>query len=162
MRLPWILGIFLSPQVAVPTDVVDLGPPTGIILHDIPGLLITRCSIYTQRIYVQLDPWDVYRKHIRLPPRLTEGRLSGTQTHDTVEHAKQTMIHILEQLQKFLVTEEDLSGGKRPKRFLGGLFTAVSAIGLLFSIGLSAANCVNIKALQRHVGELSEEMPEIQ
>ena len=129
MRLPWIFGIFLSLQVALPANVVDLAPPTGIVLQEIPGLLITRCSIYSQRIYVRLDPWDVYRKHIRLPPRLTEGRLSGTQTHDTVEHAKQTTVHILEQLQKFLVTERDLSGGKRPKRFLGGLFTAASAIG---------------------------------
>ena len=162
MKLPWILGIFLSLRVAVPTEVVNLGPPTGIVLQEIPGLLITRCSVYTQRVYVRLDPWDVYRKHIRLPPRLTEGRLSGTQTHDTVEHAKQTTIHILEQLQKFLVTEKNLSGEKRPKRFLGGLFTAVSAIGSLFSIGLSAANSVSIKALQRHMGELSEEMPEIQ
>lgn len=119
MRLPWILGIFLSPQVAVPTDVVDLGPPTGIILHDVPGLLITRCSIYTQRIYVQLDPWDVYRKHIRLPPRLTEGRLSGTQTHDTVEHAKQTMIHILEQLQKFWSLRKTSVVGNDQKGSLG-------------------------------------------
>eukprot|EP00064_Thunnus_orientalis_P026106 superscaffoldBa00015339_g26579 len=115
MKLPWILGIFLTLRVAVPTDVVNLGPPTGIVLQEIPGLLITRCGLYTQRIYVRLDPWDVYRKHIRLPPRLTEGRLSGTQTHDTVEHAKQTTIHMLEQLQKFLVTEKDLSSGKRPR-----------------------------------------------
>lgn len=162
MELLWVLGILLGLSTPLPTEVVESGPPTGIVLQGTPGLLITRCGLFTQRVYVRLDPWDVYRKHIVLPPQLTEGRLSGIQTHDTVERAKQTTAHILEQLQKFIVTEEDLSGQKRPKRFLGGLLVAASAIGSLFSIGLSAVNSVSLSALQRHMGELDQEMPEIQ
>ncbi|XP_044036235.1 uncharacterized protein LOC122868400 isoform X7 [Siniperca chuatsi] len=57
-------------------DAVESGPPTGIVIQGIPGLLITCCGLYTQRVYVCLDPWNMYRKHIHLPPRLTEGRLS--------------------------------------------------------------------------------------
>lgn len=162
MNSLWILAILLGLQDALPTEVVEPGPPTGIVLQDTPGLLITRCGLYSQRIYVRLDPWDVYRKHIRLPPRLTEGRLSGVQTHNTVEHAKQTTIHVLEQLEKFLVTERDLSDTKRPKRFLGALLAAAAGVGSLFSMGLSAANSISLGALQKHMGELDEEMPEIQ
>ncbi|KAL7395391.1 hypothetical protein ABVT39_015645 [Epinephelus coioides] len=92
---------------------------------------------HTQRIYVCLDPWDVYRNHIRLSPKLTEGWLRGIQMQDTIEHAKQAMVHILQQLEKFLVTEKDLSDKKRPKRFLGALLAAAAGVGSLFSIGLS-------------------------
>ena len=145
-----------------PVQVVEPGPPTGIVLQNTPGLLLTRCGLYTQRVYARLDPWDVYRKHVRSPPRSTEGRISGVQTHDTVEHAKQTTVHILKQLQKLMVTEKDLSNQKRPKRFLGVLVAAASAIGSLFSVGLSVANSISIAALQRHMGELEDEMPEIQ
>lgn len=162
MNFLWILGLLLRLPVSQTIELFEPGPPTGIVLQNTPGLLITRCSLYTQRVYVRLDPWDVYRKHIRLPPLLTEGRLSGIQNQDTIEQAKQTTVNILEQLQKFLVTEEDLSGNKRPKRFLGGLIAAASAIGSLFSIGVSATNSISIGALRKHVNELDEEMPEIQ
>ena len=160
--LLWILGIVLSGKMVQPVQVVEPGPPTGIVLQNTPGLLITRCGLYTQRVYARLDPWDVYQKHVRTPPRPTEGRISGVQTHDTVEHAKQTTVHILKQLQKLMVTEKDLSNQKRPKRFLGVLVAAASAIGSLFSVGLSVANSISIAALQRHMGELEDEMPEIQ
>ncbi|KAL7408409.1 hypothetical protein ABVT39_023020 [Epinephelus coioides] len=159
MNLPWLFGILFILQVALPSEVVEPGPLTGIVLQGTPGLLITHCGLYTQRIYV---PWDVYRNHIRLPPKLTEGWLRGIQMQDTIEHAKQAMVHILEQLEKFLVTEKDLSDKKRPKRFLGVLLAAAAGVGSLFSIGLSAANSVSIGALQRHMAELDEEMPEIQ
>ncbi|KAM3612667.1 uncharacterized protein V6R79_012474 [Siganus canaliculatus] len=162
MELAWILAIFLATQANCAPNIVEPGPPSGIILQKTPGLLITNCGLYTQRVYVRLDPWVVFRKHIRLPPRLTEGRPSGVQTHDTVDRAKQTTVHILTQLEKFIVTEQDLSNKVRPKRFLGGLLAAASAIGSLFSIGLSAANSVSLSTLQRHMKELDEEMPEIQ
>lgn len=160
MILLWVFGILLHLPTTLPSEVIEPGPPTGIVLQESPGLLITHCRLYTQRIYVRLDPWDVYRKHIRLPPQLTEGRLSGIQTHDTIEHAKQATVHVLEQLDKFMVTEKDLSTNKRPKRFLGALLAAAAGVGSLFSIGLSAANSVSLGALQRHMGELEEEMPE--
>lgn len=119
MNFPWVLGIIVSLQSTQSIEVVEHGPPTGITLQETPRLLITHRHLYTQRIYICLDPWDVYCKHIWSPPQLTEGRLSGTQTQDIVEHAKLTTVHILEQLQKFLVTE-DLSRNKWPKWFLGG------------------------------------------
>ncbi|MEQ2178872.1 hypothetical protein GOODEAATRI_018750, partial [Goodea atripinnis] len=125
----------------------------------VTGLLITHCRLHTQRVFVRLDPWDVYCKHIRLPRLMAEGRPQVTQTHDTIDHAKQTTIYILKQLQKFIVTEEDLSGSKRLKRFLVGLIASAAALGCLFSIGLSAANSVSLKTIQRHVQELDEEMP---
>lgn len=114
------------------------------------------CRLYTQRIYVRLDRWDVYRKHIHLTPLLTEGRLSRIQTHETVEHAHGTITQVLEQLPMFLVTQADLSGKERPNRFLGGLIAAAAAVGSLFSIGP-----VSLSALQRHMSKLHEEMPEI-
>lgn len=161
MELAWILGFIFGLRVILATEMTIPGPPTGIILQETLGLLITHCDLYTQRFYVRLDPWDVYRKHIRLPPKLTEGRLSGAQTHNTIEQAKQRTIHVLEQLEKFLTTERALNDEKRPKRFLGALLVAATGIGSLFSIGLSAANSVSLGALQRHMGELEEEMPEV-
>ncbi|XP_060760245.1 uncharacterized protein LOC132870571 [Neoarius graeffei] len=68
---------------------------------------------------------------------------------------------MLEQLQKFIVTEEELSGKTRQKRFLGGLIIGASAIGSLFSIGLSAANTVSLNTLKKEVSILQKEMPEI-
>ncbi|MEQ2178846.1 hypothetical protein GOODEAATRI_018510 [Goodea atripinnis] len=120
-----------------------IGLPTGTVLQDTSGLLITHCRLHTQRVFIRL-----YRKHIRLPPLMAEGRPQGTQTHDTIDHAKQTTIYILKQLQKFIVTKEDLSGSKRPKRFLGVLIASAAALGSLFSIGLSAANSVSLKTIQ--------------
>ncbi|KAJ8333830.1 hypothetical protein SKAU_G00411490 [Synaphobranchus kaupii] len=141
MQLRWLLGLLLALQVVQPNDIVTPGPPSGIVLQEAPGLLLTNCRVYTQRVYVRLDPKDVYQKHIKSPIELsTDGRYVETQTGNTLEHARLTTIHILEQLQKFLVTEEELSGTKRQKRFLGGLLAAASAIGSLFSVGLSAAN----------------------
>ena len=52
--------------------------------------------------------------------------------------------------------------GQHQKRFLGGLLTAVSAIGSLFSIGPSAANLVSLGTIKKQMSELREEMPEIQ
>ena len=75
---------------------IEYDLPMGIILQETPRLLITHCHFYIQKTYVHLDPLDVYCRHIRLPPQLLEGRLSGTQTQDTV--AGPTTVHILEQL----------------------------------------------------------------
>lgn len=86
MNLLWIFGILLCPPAGSPNEVVEPGPPTGIVLQGSPGLLITHCRLFTQRIYVCLDPWDVYRKHIRLPPQLTEGRLSGQLLPQTTQN----------------------------------------------------------------------------
>ncbi|KAL2078964.1 hypothetical protein ACEWY4_024708 [Coilia grayii] len=158
----WILGILLALQPSQSSEVVAPGPPAGIVLQEAPGLLLTNCRIHTQRVYTRLDPWDVYRKHFKSPPQSNGDNGPNGEIWSTVEHAKRTTIHMLEQLQKFLVTEEELSGKTRQKRFLGGLLTAASAIGSLFSVGLSAANSVSLSTVKREVSALKEEMPEIQ
>lgn len=100
MELAWIHGIVFGLRVTLATEMTEPGPPTWIVLQETPGLLITHCDLYIQRFYARLDPWDVYCKHIHLPPKLTEGRLSGVQTHNTIEQAKQRTSHVLEQLEK--------------------------------------------------------------
>ena len=71
--------------------------------------------------------------------------------------------HILQQLQNFTIILAELSGAnKREKRFIGGHLTAVSAIGSLFNLGVSAVNAVNVAAIKRHVNELQSEIPGIQ
>lgn len=158
----WILCIFLALQTTLASDIVEPGPQSGIVLQDAPGLLLTNCRVHTQRVYARLDPWDVYRKHFRSPSQMNLETGPTSEIGSNIEHAKRTTSHMLEQLQKFIVTEEELSGKARPKRFLGGLLTAASAIGSLFSVGLSAVNTVSLTAVKREISTLKEEMPEIQ
>lgn len=66
----WVL--FSAYKLPCRTGVVEPGP--RFTQWDIPRLLIICCCLYTQRICVCLDPWDVHHKHICLPPWLTEGR----------------------------------------------------------------------------------------
>ncbi|XP_070402000.1 uncharacterized protein [Nothobranchius furzeri] len=156
MEFLWIFCILFGSTAATPSAIIKPGPPTGMVLQDNPGLLITHCRIHTQRIVVRLDPWDVYHKHV-IPAPPPHKSIIGT-----VQHAKRTTAYMLAQLQKFIVTEDDLGENNRPKRFLGGLIAAVSAVGSLFSVGLSAANTISLKTVQRHIAELQDEMPEIQ
>ncbi|MEQ2310350.1 hypothetical protein AMECASPLE_007974, partial [Ameca splendens] len=72
MEVMWMIGILVGSTLALQTGVIEIGPPTGTVLQDTPGLLITHCRLQTQRVFVRLDPWDVYRKHICLPPLMTE------------------------------------------------------------------------------------------
>lgn len=66
---------------------------------------------------------------------------------------------ILEQLLEALVTEEDLSGNKRRKWFPGGL---ASAIGSLFSIGISSCEFHYHWCITKTRANIDEEIPEIQ
>ncbi|KAJ8369472.1 hypothetical protein SKAU_G00095000 [Synaphobranchus kaupii] len=59
MTLPLHL-LYRLEDVVQPNDIVTPGPPSGIILQEAPGLLLTNCRIYTQKVYVRLDPKDVY------------------------------------------------------------------------------------------------------
>ncbi|XP_060799627.1 uncharacterized protein LOC132901328 [Neoarius graeffei] len=156
-----ILCIFLTLQLSQSSEVVEPGPPAGIILQEAPGLLLTNCRIHTQRVYARLNPGVVYRKHFKAQLPSTDNYGPKGEIANAVEHAKRTTTHMLEQLQKFIVTEEELSGKTRQKRFLGGLIIGASAIGSLFSIGLSAANTVSLNTLEKEVSILQKEMPEI-
>ena len=46
-----------------PPDLVSPAPASGIVLREQPGLLITNCRTHTQKVYVRLDPRNVYRAH---------------------------------------------------------------------------------------------------
>lgn len=97
MKLLWILVILLTLQSSQSGEVVEPGPPAGIALQESPGLLLSNCRIHTQQIYVRLDPWDAYCKHLKLPPQSADGR-PNTQTQNRTDHAKVTTIHMLDQL----------------------------------------------------------------
>lgn len=43
MTLCWLLSFLLSLSVTSPIDIMEPGPPTGIVLQGPPGLLITQC-----------------------------------------------------------------------------------------------------------------------
>lgn len=159
LKLPRLVLTVLWIASTQPLEVVEPGPPTGIVLQDAPGLLLTNCRTYTQRVYVRLDPHDVFRKHINMNSRVS---YHGRQwAGDTVWHAQLDTIHMLRQLRKATVTQEEMTGLSRPKRFLGGLIAAASAVGSLFSAGLFAANTVTLTTLRRQVSGLRKEMPEI-
>lgn len=158
MYLPWVVGILLWMQATLPTEVVKPGPPAGIFLQELPVLLINHCRLYTQRFYKCLDPWDIYCTYIYThiththPPKSTEGGLIEAQTNDTIEHAKQATIHALEQLDKFLVAEKELSNNKRPKRFLGALLAATAKFGSCFHWPLSCKLCQPWSTPKAHGG----------
>ncbi len=150
-----VIGAMPQPEVAAP------GPASGIVLREQPGLLITNCKTYTQKVYVRLDPRDVYRVHYTLP--VTHTSWAGARwTREVLAHAQADVNHMLLQLQKLTVTQADLSGyNRRPKRFLGALLGAAAAVGTLFNIGMNTANAVNLATVRRHVGEIQAEMPGI-
>lgn len=150
-----ILGVMLQPEVA------SLGPASGIVIREQPGLLITNCKTYTQRVYVRINPRDVVRAHYT--PTATQTTWAGSRwTRETLGHAQADVNHMLQQLQKMTVTQAELSGyNRRPKRFLGALLGAAAAVGTLFNIGVSTANAVNLATVRRHVGEIQAEMPVI-
>ncbi len=151
----FVIGVTPQPEVAAP------GPASGIVLREQPGLLITNCKTYTRKVYVRLDPRDVYRVHYTLPVAQTSWA-GARWTREVLAHAQADVNHMLLQLQKLTVTQADLSGyNRRPKRFLGALLGAAAAVGTLFNIGMNTANAVNLATVRRHVGEIQAEMPEI-
>ena len=153
-----ILGLVIA---AVRLEVVEQGPSSGIVLKEQPGLLITNCQLHTQKVFVRLNPREVCRKHV--PTTTSQVSWAARKWERTItEHAEMDIAHMLQQLQKFTVTQSELSrASQRSKRFIGGLLTAASLVGSLFGLGLSAYNSVNVAAVQRHVGEMQAEIPEI-
>lgn len=143
-----------------PLEIVEPGPPTGIILQDAPGILVTDCYVHTQRVFVRLDPADVYKKHVTGGGMVPWHVIQWSK--DIIGHAQLDTIHMLKQLQKVTITQEELRGVRRPKRFLGTLLTAASALGSLFSVGTSTVNSISISTLGKNVEGLKREMPEIQ
>ncbi|CAB1332262.1 unnamed protein product, partial [Coregonus sp. 'balchen'] len=81
-----------------PANVLMSGTPTGIVLRDDPGLLITNCRVHKQRVYVRLDAENVYRQHIS--PAAHMSWAGADWTTQAVKHTQ-----MLAQLQKFTVTQ---------------------------------------------------------
>ncbi len=152
-----VIGVTPQPEVASPR------PASGIVLCEQPGLLITNCKTYTRKVYVRLDPRDVFRVHYNLSVAQTS--LAGARwTREVLAHAhaQADVNHMLHQLKKMTVTQAELSRyNRRPKRFLGALLGAAVAVGTLFNIGMNTANVVNLATVRQHVGEIQAEMPDI-
>lgn len=144
-----------------PPDVISPGPASGIVLREQPGLLITNCRTHTQKVYVRLDPRNVYRAHY--PRTVIQYSWAGARwTEDSLSHADADIRHMLNQLEKMTVTQAELSGhNRRPKRFLGALLGAAAAVGTLFNIGMSSVNAVNLATVRRHVAEIQTEIPQL-
>lgn len=142
-------------------DIVSPGPASGIVLREQPGLLITNCRTHTQKVYVRLNPRDVYRAHYSSSFPKADW-VNEQWTRRTLDHAEADIKHMLSQLQKMTVTQTDLSGQRaRPKRFLGALLGAAAAVGTLFNIGVSSVNAVSLATVRRHVNEIQAEIPQV-
>ena len=160
--LLWIAIMCLqSTRGQPPADVISPGPDSGIVLRDQPGLLITNCRTHTQKVYVRLDPRNVYLAHY--PRAVAQYSWAGARwTETALNHAEADVEHMLNQLEKMTVTQAELGGhNKRSKRFLGALLGAAAAVGTLFNIGMSSVNAVNIATVRRHVAEIQTELPQL-
>lgn len=102
MEFLWMILTLCALVKTNPADVITNGPPTGIVLRDDPGLLITNCRVHTQRVYVRLDAENVYRQHI--PPAAHLSWAGADWTSQAIKHAQLDTAHMLAQLQKFTVT----------------------------------------------------------
>ncbi|CAB1347173.1 unnamed protein product [Coregonus sp. 'balchen'] len=140
-----------------PADVHTSGPPTGIVLRDDPGLLITNCRVHTQRVYVHLDAENVYRQHIS--PAAHMSWAGADWTTQAVKHAQLDTAHMLAQLQKF--TSLELAEPRREKQFLWALLSIGAAVGSLFALGTTAVNAVSLATFKINIREITEEMPPI-
>ncbi|CAB1323006.1 unnamed protein product, partial [Coregonus sp. 'balchen'] len=103
MEFLWMILTLCVLVKTNPADVLMSGPPTGIVLHDDPGLLITKCRVHKQRVYVCLDPENVYRQHIS--PAAHMSWAGAYWTTQAVKHAQLDTAHMLAQLQKLTVTQ---------------------------------------------------------
>ena len=158
----WILLLCLQTiRGQPPPDIITPGPASGIVLREQPGLLITNCRTHTQKVYVRLDPRNVYNAHY--PRAVAQYSWAGARwTEDSLRHADADVTHMLKQLEKMTVTQAELGGhNRRPKRFLGALLGAAAAVGTLFNIGMSSVNAVNIATVRRHVAEIQTELPQL-
>ncbi|CAB1348653.1 unnamed protein product [Coregonus sp. 'balchen'] len=119
MEFLWMILTLCALVKTYPADVLTSGPPTGIVLRDDPGLLITNCRVHTQRVYVRLDAENVYRQHIS--PAAHMSWAGDDWTTQAVKHAQLDTAHMLAQLQKFTVTHEERCRAKLAAR--GGVTT---------------------------------------
>ncbi|ROJ25355.1 Retrovirus-related Pol polyprotein from transposon 412 [Anabarilius grahami] len=160
--LLWFSLMCLLPTGGQPqSDITAPGPASGIVLREQPGLLITNCRTYTQKVYVRLDPRNAYKAHY--PSSVAQYSWAGARwTEDALTHAEADIQHMLTQLEKMTVTQAELSGhNRRTKRFLGALLGAAAAVGTLFNLGMSSVNAVSLATVRRHVAEIQTEIPQL-
>ncbi|KAL1279977.1 hypothetical protein QQF64_014577 [Cirrhinus molitorella] len=161
LLLLFALSLCLTRGLLQP-ETVSPGPASGIVLREQPGLLITNCRTHAQKVYVRLDPRDVYQAHYpRAVPQVSWA--GGRWTQTALDHAEADITHMLTQLQKVTVTQADLSGqNRRTKQFLGALLGAAAAVGTLFNLGITSVNAVSLATVRRHVNKIQTEMPQLQ
>lgn len=142
-------------------DMIEPGPKSGIVLKDQAGLLITNARLHTQKIVVKLNPREVCRKNLPMD-NLDLAWAARVWAQTVIKHAEQDITHMLWQLDKFTVSQAELSGTHgRSKRFIGAILAAAAGVGTLFNMGMTTANAVSVSTLKRHMGELDAEMPVI-
>ncbi len=121
----WLLTYLTLGLLTIPAlpEIVEPGPDSGIVLKEQSGLLITNCHLHTQKVFVRLNPLEVCKKNVPVTAQLTSW--AGTSwTREVIRHAEADTTHMLQQLEKFTVTQAELGGhAKRSKRFIGGLLT---------------------------------------
>ena len=152
------------------------GPDAGIMLTEYPGHLITDCEIITKRVYIKFDADAILRVHLRQVIK-SEGHVdyfNALTMH--VKHAEDQIRFTLEQLSKFTMTFDKLSGltdfkhskstdvhnknevHKRDKRFLSALILAAATLGTLFNIGYHA---ITTNELNKHINQIQSDLPKI-
>lgn len=123
---------------------------------------MTNCWLHRQKVFVRFDLKTVCQRYVPTSSRLASW--AGVQwDKEVITHAEIDITHMLDQLRKFTVTQDELSHPqKREKWFIGGLPAAASVVSSLLSLGVSAGNAVQMSAIKRNVGELQAKMPIIQ
>ena len=150
-RMMWLLFPLLTlGLVPAKPETVEPGPNSSIVLKEQPGLLITNCHLHTQKVFVRFNPETVCKTNIPTTTKLASW--AGQRWNsEAMGHAKADITHMLQQLQKFTITQSDLSGtSKREKRFIGTLLAAAATVGSLYSLGVSAVNSVQLSSQETH------------
>ncbi|XP_028310951.1 uncharacterized protein LOC114468322 isoform X2 [Gouania willdenowi] len=164
MWLPILLVLGLNTPLST-SDLIEPGPRAGIVLKEQPGLLITNCRIHSQKVFVRFNPKEVFRKLWSQKPETAKlVDWAATKWPNAVlEHTEADLTHMLSQLEKFTITQAEFSNiHTREKRFVGALLMAASALGSIFSVGMSTVNAVSIATIKRQVKEVKAEIPALQ
>ena len=97
------------------TEMVEPGPDSRIVQKEQPGLLITNCRLHTQKVFVRVSSDVVCRRNVPTTAKLTSWTNTRL-TREVVTHAAVDITHILQKLQKFIITQSELSGANMRER----------------------------------------------
>lgn len=163
IRMMWLLTLLTLGSVinAALPEIVEPGPNSGVILKEQARILITNCHLHTQKVFVKLNSREVCWRHVPTTSKLT-GWAGLRGNREVLEHTEADTTGMLQQLQKFTVTQSELSGfRRRPKQFIAGLQTAAAVVWTIFKLGLSTVNALSLATVRHHVNKLQDEIPDI-